>query len=437
MNSATGKAVYLTGSHTWANLQERMCSGSARFDFEEYLDFLGRHRHNFIRLWAWEHTASLEPDGREVLYEPHPFMRTGPGNALDGKPKFDLSRFSKGYFDRLRDRVIAARERSIYVSVMLFQGSSLEPEGEDPEGNPWDSHPFHKDNNINGINGDPFGDGHGREVHTTAILPIVEIHESYVRQVVDSVNDLDNVLFEISNNSHRKSTKWQHRMMDLVREYELGKGQRHPVGMTFQGSRAAPGTNADLFGSPADWISPNAEAGAEYRDDPPPADGRKVIINDTNRLWGMAADDEAETVRAWVWKSFLRGCNPIFMDPYLDVRAAERLDKRWEPVRLAMGYTRVWADRVSLAAMTPHQELASTGYCLADPGGEYLAYQPRSGAFTVDLAPGAYQFAWFEPRAGKVAQTGNTEAGKGESEFTPPFEGDALLHLKASGPQGA
>jgi hypothetical protein len=430
MNSATGQTVYLTGSHTWANLQERTCSGSARFDFEEYLDFLGRHRHNFIRLWAWEHTASLEPDGREVSYEPHPFMRTGPGNALDGKPKFDLSRFSKGYFDRLRDRAIAARERGIYVSVMLFQGSSLEPEGEELEGNPWDSHPFHKDNNINGVNGDPFGDGHGREVHTTAILPIVEIHESYVRQVVDSVNDLDNVLFEISNQSHRKSTKWQYHMMELVREYELGKGQQHPVGMTFQGSRADPGTNGDLFDSLADWVSPDADRA--YRDDPPPADGRKVIVNDTNCLWGMPADEEVESVRAWVWKSFLRGCNPIFMDPYLDVRTGERLDKQWEPVRRAMGYTRVWADRVALDAMTPHQGSASTGYCLANPGVEYLMYQPAGGAFTADLAPGAYQFAWFEPRAGKVVKTGGAKAGEGKSEFIPPFEGDALLYLKDS-----
>ena len=47
-----------------------------------------------------------------------------------------------------------------------------------------------------------------------------------------------------------------------------------------------------------------------YRTNPPPADGRKVILTDTDHLWGVGGDV------AWVWKSFLRGLNPLFMDPY-------------------------------------------------------------------------------------------------------------------------
>ena len=54
-----------------------------------------------------------------------PFLRTGPGVALDGKPQFDLSQFDPNYFDRLRSRVLQARDRGIYVSVMLFNGWSV------------------------------------------------------------------------------------------------------------------------------------------------------------------------------------------------------------------------------------------------------------------------------------------------------------------------
>jgi hypothetical protein len=51
-----------------------------------------------------------------------PWPRTGPGTALDGNPKFDLSKLEQGYFDRLRQRVIEAGDRGIYVSIMLFEG---------------------------------------------------------------------------------------------------------------------------------------------------------------------------------------------------------------------------------------------------------------------------------------------------------------------------
>src|SRR5918994_5641412 len=47
------KAVYLTGSHTWANLIDRGTDDPPpAFDFDGYLDFLRKHNHNFIRLWG-------------------------------------------------------------------------------------------------------------------------------------------------------------------------------------------------------------------------------------------------------------------------------------------------------------------------------------------------------------------------------------------------
>ena len=56
---------------------------------------------------------------------PQPWPRSGPGTAKDGKPKFDLDSFDQAYFDRLRERVIAAGIEGIYASVMLFEGFSL------------------------------------------------------------------------------------------------------------------------------------------------------------------------------------------------------------------------------------------------------------------------------------------------------------------------
>jgi hypothetical protein len=100
---------------------------------------------------------------------------------------------------------------------MLFQGWSVEKKPNQP-GNPWNGHPFHRENNVNGID--------------------------------------------------------------------------------------------DLLRSTADWISPSGNGGEDYQGNPPAADGSKVIIVDTDHLWGVGGD------RTWVWKTFARGLNPIYMDPF-------------------------------------------------------------------------------------------------------------------------
>jgi len=426
----SGKAVYLTGSHTWANLVDMGAADPPeRFDFEAYLDFLERYDHNFIRLWTWESTTwDTRSNGQWRKDKPHhaapqPWARTGPGEARDGKPKFDLTTFDPEYFQRLRSRVAAAGRRGIYVSIMLFEGWGLQfaPGA-------WESHPFHSDNNVGAINGDVNGDGKGVEIHALASPEITARQEAYVRKVVDTVNDLDNVLYEISNENHPPSTRWQYHMIRYVHDYEKGKAKQHPVGMTFQYQG---GSNRTLLESPADWISPNPEGG--YRDDPPAADGRKVILNDTDHLWGIGGN------QAWVWKSFVRGMNPIFMDPYDGVVLGDRSEQKWDPVRRSLGYTLRYAKRMNLAAMTPQNELASTGYCLA--GGakgtsEYLVYLPAGGKVTVDLsaakdprgAPLAVE--WFNPSTGKAAAAGTTDGGA-RRELTAPFEGDAVVYLYA------
>jgi hypothetical protein len=57
-----------------------------------------------------------------------------------------------------------------------------------------------------------------------------------------------------------------------------GKPKQHPIGMT-----GAPIPNQALFESPAGWISPTGGDG--YNADPPPADGRKVVISDVDHVW--------------------------------------------------------------------------------------------------------------------------------------------------------
>lgn len=436
---ATGKPVYLTGSHTWANFATDQGAGDppGGIDFDAYLDFLVAHNHNFFRGWVWDLAYSVQGfNGGPFRWSPFPWQRTGPGTATDGRPKFDLTAYNQAYFDRLRIRVKAAGDRGIYVSIMLFQAYALQFNRTATDGYPLDGR-----NNINGIDAGPADDG-----NTLRVPAVTAKQEEYVRKVIDTVNDLDNVLYEIANEGGENSTQWQYQMIDFIHRYEKSKPKQHPVGMTFQHRG---GTNAALFASPADWISPQCSDG--YIKDPHTADGSKVMIVDTDHGYGWTAlkKDGPAGQRAWVWKNLLRGNQTLFMDPYLAKIAGANKgrnspigtspredyfgvspDPYWETLRLAMGRARTYAQKLDLAAVTPQNQLSSTGYCLANPGSEYLVYD-ASGAksFTVTMANGTYAFEWFNPTTGAVADTGAFTTTAGSRPFTAPFEGDAVLYI--------
>ena len=408
-----GRIVYLTGSHTWRNLQDRGgVDPPPPFDFDRYLQWMVRLNHNFMRLWAWEQAKWVPWTERDVSFAPLPYLRTGPGNALDGKPKFNLKRFNPEYFERLRSRVKAAGERGIYVSVMLFQGwSGRKAWG----GNPWLGHPYNPNNNVNGLDGDRNGDN-------LVDLSLPEVREqdaAYVRKVIDTVNDLDNVLYEVSNEGGNKDWNWF--IVDLVHEYERKKPKQHPIGITAHGHERL----STMVASRAEWVSPGSDDDAAYRTDPPAADGRKVSILDTDHVFGVGGDHK------WIWKGFLRGHNPIFMDPYDDQDYGGAVDPKHDPARKAMGHTRTLSLRMDLAHAAPHGELSSTGYCLARPGSEYLVYLPDGGEVSVDLGTGKGVFTseWIHPIEGTASPGADVEGG-GRRTFRPPFSGDAVLYLK-------
>jgi hypothetical protein len=469
-NPADRRIVYLTGSHIWNNLHDGLGPGKdcatspEQNDYGAYLKFLKEHGHNFIRLWRWEHFRSQADGGKfHLCMTPQPWLRTGPGVAKDGKPKFDLSAFDPAYFDRLRDRVVAAGNEGIYVSVMLFDGHALHlsPPPDNVEG-----HPFHAVSNVNGM-----GITSLIDYQVLPLDPRVQaFQEAYIRKVVDTVQALPNVLYEVANESSGDkaesvrlpdgsslptpigdSTQWQYWVIHFIKEYEQQKQySKHPVGMTMQYPVPDQSkVNDVLFNSPADWISPgfeetlsNAEPGSISRwlTDPPASDGKKVVITDTDHYAPGKGDAQ------WAWKSFLRGNNPMLMD-YGIINVVKPLDpslgappyELFEPARYAMGDTLRYAQRMTLIDTKPHGDLTSTGYALANPGKEYLVLQPSAKAdvFTVKLAVGTYEIAWYNVNNREKAGAGKLVVKSDESHsFTSPFPsaGPSVLYLKHIGP---
>ncbi len=297
-------------------------------------------------------------------------------------------------------------------------------------GNPWPSHPFNVNNNINGINGDPNGDNSGFEVHTMAIPAITALQDDYIRKVVDTVNDLDNVLYEVGNECEADSVSWEYHVINLIHSYEGGKPKQHPVGL---GGNWPGSNNSDLYNSPADYISPSQTDSDDYRNNPPAASGAKVVLMDTDHIFGEGGDAN------WVWKAFTRGGNVLCMDSlngtgipnasaYLPGTGFAYDPNVEASFRRGMGQTRTYAQKMNLAAMTPHGELTNTGYCLAAPGSEYIVFQPGSGGFTVNLSSDTYSVEWMNPADSSTTAGGAVNGGTG-TYFTPPFGGTAVLYL--------
>jgi hypothetical protein len=442
----SGKAVYLTGSHTWNNFQDWGTDGSPEpFDFTAYVKMLVTHDHNFTLLWQTELPAfrglpTQTSNSPDFTVTPQPWQRTGPGNGSDGKLKFDLTKFNQAYFDRLRDRVQRLNSAGIYAGVYLFSGEWLLRFRFSGDG-----YPFTGSNNVNGID-DGGGIGSVTMSETNAIT---SVQDAFVIKVIDTLNDLPNILWIVSQEAPPRSAWWNDHLIRLARAYETAKPLQHPIGYGVLSDNK----DVTIMNSDADWIAPAARisptrsCGSGY----PTC---KVNINDSDHSYFGMWNDTAQANRNYFWINFTQGNQTLFMDPYVVFYPREKRnlcpspvhgigsapDPRWENVRANMGYIRAYADRINLAAMTPRAALASTGHALASVGSahpEFLVYAPNGGDFTVDLSGvgGTFAVEWMDPAKGIQTSGANVRGGASRT-FRPPFPGDAVLYLGGN-PSGA
>jgi Putative collagen-binding domain of a collagenase len=443
--NGTGKAVYLTGSHTWNNLQDWGNGGSIQpIDFTAYVKMLVKHGHNFTLLWRTElprfcglPTVAKSP--LDFSVSPQPWQRTGPGMASDGAPRFDLTKFDQSFFDRLRSRVQELNASGIYTGVYLFTGEWLSTFR-----CPNDGYPFTGSNNVNGIDD---GGGIG-SMAMTAPNDITAAQDAYVNKMIDTLNDLPNVLWIVSEEAPPSSIWWNNHLIAHVRSYESTKPQQHPVGYAVH-SLDRNGRNADsvIYDSDADWVAPSVKI-SPTRSCGSGAPPCKVNINDSDHSYFGMWNESAEQNRAYLWKNFLSGNQVLFMDPYniyyprehrnlclLPVQGVcSAPDPRWDNFRDNLGYARAYADRINLGAMLPRGKLFSNGYGLVSvstTNAEYLGYTSTGTPLTIDLraTPGRLSLEWFNPTTGETV-SGGIVAGGTHQTLRAPFASDAVVYLR-------
>lgn len=414
----SGKAVVLTGSHTWMRKPVKghwMNDGWDLKKFSRYLDFLQYWNHNYIRLWMWEQ------EGKTNLW------------LKDADGTFDLNKINPAYIKRVRSFVTAAKARGFYVGIMLFQGWSGTCEASKED---WIRHPMNKANNKNGIDGDPNEIGWGNKVHTLDNRKIVAYQEKYVRKMIDAFNGFDNILWEIGNETIEPSIPWKAHMVKLIRGYEKHKPKQHLI---LDGTGNGVGNNsigitgADIF-SPCIVTRWGALTDPYIGNPPIPSDSvGKPIVLDNDHLGNHFLRYTALNQRNWTFKSFTRGNHPLHMDCY-DVpwdgadptsnhpMKGVATNPHYDPQRKSLGDVQRFAKKMDLLNFFPTSDstICSTGFCLVNNGKEYFAYQPNtSGGISLNLTAGNYEAEGFDTIDSSVDKLSFNWTG-GMKEFSKP-----------------
>ena len=274
---------------------------------------------------------------------------------------------------------------------------------------------------------------------------ITAIQDAYVEKVIDTLNDLPNVLWMVSEEAPVNSNWWNDHQIAHIRSYESGKPYRHPIGY----ATLAELGDTVVFNSNADWvagfsrIAPTTSCGSGT----PPC---KVNVNDSDHSYFGMWNDSAQSNRNFAWQNFTNG-NQVAVHGSVrallparrsePVSGADQRDLQWSGLALEQLQGQPWVHAEVLPQAEPCQrhsaELALFhGHCLAQTpsvGAEYLIYAPNGGSFTVNLSAMSsartLNVEWFNPATGATTVATPVPAGSSSRSFTPPFSGDAVLYL--------
>ncbi len=428
-DDGTGKAVLLAGSHTWCGIQgvEDWCdTGDTPKYFSDFLDYVKSYGHNFIRLWTNNST---------VGWFPYAVNRPGPGTApMDGGKKFNFTSHNQDYFDMLYAKVAEAQSKGIYVSVMLF-GTGVEMRDDDD----WTYSSWMENNNINDALAAAF-DSHGYSFYTTNASAL-EIQKLFVKKTIDTLNDLDNVIWEIINEPElSRASTWIQGMVSYIRSYEATKSKQHPIWWSSSGWGESDlitiNSTADIGGVGNDptfhWLTFSSTSDINNYNKP--------VIWDNDHIIGCIPDKDEPAVRTGIWKAFTRGLMPIHMDAYntnvdpnmgWECTNTGSIRTLWDTIRRSLGKIVDYAYKIDLKNMPPSTTVSSTTFALASPGKEYFIYSPTKTNITVALSgiTGTFAVEKYDVDTGNVSTSTDIEGGATRT-ITPPGNGSFTVWLK-------
>jgi hypothetical protein len=410
------------------------------FSWRKYLDELADHHLNYVRqdVFSWGTLSAPVRHPAQFSNPAWPFARTGPGTAVDGKPKFDLTRFNQSYFEqRLKPFLREAEARGIYVELTLFEGFRSRGFAESL---------YAEANNINRLGLQP------REVTSDAALgnpSLMAIQHAYVDKVLAETAEFGNIIYEIANETGGK--QWVAHLIDYIHCHST-----HLSRLVSAGEQTSPfdprtGVNdivvkhrggGGLYATDADVYNHHL-ALLRFR-------AGKPVTHNEYFLFANRSTDDVNFPRKMMWADFTAGGHSNFFDFAFWRGTGRTVDdgqpSRSPPPEILRGGRYLLdflaENKVKFWAMAPHDELAvvkgkSKPYILtlARPGEEYVCYIFGDGPVTVVLRPmkGSFTARWYDPKRGRFLGSVRRVQGEGRCLFqSPAFKQDVVLYVHRS-----
>ena len=376
---------------------------------------------NYFRVWInW---GALTNDTVPVedqwdLHILHPYLRTGPGEAVDGQPRFDLDAWNPDYFTWLAQAVDFAADRDLVVQLILLDcwhagfGLQYGYGARDY---------FAAANNINNVD---FTD---ESAWLDLAGPVFARHRQFIERVVDTLGARDNLVWETCNEkragphatfAETADDPWHRAIADTIRAREASLGlPTHrlvvPVDLPEHRTVAGHTTPSDDGESPADMRARLISEQFAWN---------TPLISDNDCCPGQPDPD---AVRVKAWAALTAGAHvDIFNNEMFKsaVLTAPQTAQGIHHVGLVHAFLRDLS--VDLVGMTPNDSLVQgDAWTYARPNDEYVLYLPNGGMIDIPGLPAATAL-WWDPRNG-----GAQDAGPGP-QFTAPSPGDWALHIR-------
>lgn len=391
----------LVGDYTWGAFSDR------NFDYVRYFDSLHERGINLARVWLWWGCEELVGD---AFGYPHvePYLRPGPGTANDGKPKYDLSKPNPEFYERLSTFCQTARDRDIELQLIAMDAWMLK------HAELWRLHAFQRDNNVNGVDGDPADTGQGtdgeRGFCSTGNPRAMEFQKALVARIVDTTNEFPNVHYEIANENYY-SEEWELALCDYIKEYERTKPRQH---LTMR--RDLPSHSYVV----QTWDPATVRKGMMER-----RSLGQPLLFDTDWI----INDSDDEVRKAMWTALASGGSFSYMDDSLEFRHGEPYTDKREALHAQIDHAAAFMRLIRPWEMEPSDKLVTAGaaYAMASST-EFVAYLTDGGDVTLDLGGmrGPISARWYNPRAGEWSDA----VRDGDGLYTAPDQEDWVLLLR-------
>jgi hypothetical protein len=442
------------------------------FDYEKYLDDAVEHKMTMTRTFllyrelqsARNPSSPCKPESPDYIA---PFVRKGPGKALDGEPVYDLDAWNPEYFERLHKFLDAASKRGIVVELTVFS-NAYSPET-------WSLNPLRAENNLQHV-----GAVEWQEYITLKDKELVRRQTAYARKIIEETSGYDNVYYEICNEpgggtpGHATPADvdaWQEEMARVMRE-EMRRLKRPHL---LAGQQAFTYAAKNAFPMDATFAKDTVEI---VNDHPLPNtlfDGRtfemgnfmskelmlkdvaafcsaaysrpKPTVMDEDNTASMYRDVTGWTIhRKRAWAALMNGCLYDYIDFSITVGSESGTAASRAGIRSWMGHLSEFMDSYDYVHSKPDagwvsfpgDQIVVSG--LVSGERDYVAYiadarelsdrdagGPLQGSVSLTLPAGEYDVALYSPVTGGYSPAVKVTGGTRTELALPSFTQDIVV----------